>query len=461
MDQAECVFAIGVNPAASHPISETYLRSAVLNGTKLVVANPYEVNIARYSNVHLRHYPGTEPVLISGILRVLLEKDLVDRALTKEYPAELMELRKAVEPYDLERVAFITRIPYENLIEAASIISDASTLYVVYGLGVVEGPYASDITQALVTLTFIKGGLEGGGGGLLPLYGIGNYQGVLDMGMVSYLLPGQFENNDTPNLTGVLEEIVSGKIKALYLAMENLEGNSLENLQPYLEKLDFVVIQDVVLPEIDADVALPMAAILEKGGTLTNSEQMVQPVQAILPPPEQARSVEWFLEKLAREMGTTDFLDGGTEDVQSKIQNLLSGPEAQHKTNWRPWTPDPFAMPGAEDRPNKDFPLVVVSRERISRYFTGPLLAKESLALFSSNGKVEINPVDGFSLGLKTGEVVRVITRNGEWKGELAMNHHLPTEMAVVPMEVLHTALGKQDVDGKIIAGRIEKIKAE
>lgn len=486
MDQAGCVFAIGANLGASHPIAGTYLRSAVLKGTKLVVANPCEVTIARYANVHLRYCPGTELALLSGILRDLLDKNHVDPALAEQYPSELKALREGLDAYNLDYVAGVTGILRENLLEAARMIGEAQTLNILFGLGVVEDPQAPEITRALVTLLHIKGSLGKPGGGIAPLYGNGNYQGAWDMGLFSHLLPGQVENRGPSESPDVLAEIGSGKIKALYLAMENLEGTSLENLQPYLENLDFVVIQDVVSPQIKADVVLPMAAILEKGGTLTNSERRVQPVQAILSPPGEARSVQWVLTELAGQMGATDFRYENMEAALSEIRNRVPAyagvtvdrepvqwpcPDAghpgtpvlfrDHRPGWVPWEPQPPEAPGPEEMRDKDFSFAVFPKEALNPYFGGPLLAKESLAMIHSNGKIEMNPADAFGMGFRPGDTVRVVTRNGKWERELAMSRHLPPKMLAVPVEALSTSLVNQELKSKLFAARLEKIECE
>jgi predicted molibdopterin-dependent oxidoreductase YjgC len=72
LPQAGSVLAMGVNPPASQPVAGTILRRAVLEGTKLVTANPLSVGIGRYADLHLSCYPGTEPILLAGLAHLIL-----------------------------------------------------------------------------------------------------------------------------------------------------------------------------------------------------------------------------------------------------------------------------------------------------------------------------------------------------------------------------------------------------
>lgn len=480
LDQAGCILAIGLNTAATHPIAGTYLRDASLKGTRVVVASPYEVASARYADMHLRYYPGRELALVSGLLRVILDEKHVDPAFAAQYPAELEALKKSLEPYDLETVSKLTGVSSETLVDAACLIGKASTLGILYGLGLIESSQASEALEGLIALSHIRGSLGKPGGGILPLYGNGNLQGAWDMGMLPHLLPGQIGMKDIPVPSDMLEELASGKVKAVYLVLENLEGKSLEFLQPYLEKLEFVVVQDVVSPQIRADVVLPMAAVPEKRGTLTSGERRVQAVEPILSPPGEAKSVQWVLEELAKRMGASGFRYENVEAVMDEIHKQVPAyagitmdrkavqwpcPDAQHPgtsvlfadqlPKWVPWKASPPEV--SEEPTDKEFPFAAMSKESLRPFFVGPLLAQESLDLFQTNGQIEMNPGDAFGMGFTPGDIIRVVMRTGECEGELVMSRLLSRKMVAVPSKNLQILSGVQDLNGKIFAAKVEK----
>ncbi len=109
--EAPAIFAMGCNPAASHPIAGTAIRQAVLKGAKLVVANPYDVAIARYAHMHLRYVPGSETALVLGLLRIILDEKGADK---KAGPELLSALKELTAPYDVETVSHLTGIQTRN-----------------------------------------------------------------------------------------------------------------------------------------------------------------------------------------------------------------------------------------------------------------------------------------------------------------------------------------------------------
>ena len=82
----------------------------------------------------------------------------------------------------------------------------------------------------------------------------------------------------------MIEAAENGRLKALYIMGENpLRAlPQPQRVKAALEKLDFVVVQDILNNEIVklADVALPGAAVSEKSGSFTNLEGRIQSVSA-------------------------------------------------------------------------------------------------------------------------------------------------------------------------------------
>jgi len=479
--QAPAVLAVGVNPAATHPIAGTALRDGVLRGTKLVVIDPCLVSIAKYSDMHLRPYPGTEKTLLRGLMRVLLDEKRENPEFAAAYGSELQELKTSLGPYDLEVVSRITGVSQEMLVDAACILGEAGGLSILYGLGVADAPDAGGIVESLVTLARITGSLGRAGGGLIPLYGNGNLQGAWDMGMIAHLLPGQVLNPENPDPVDVLAAIRSGRVRAAVVVLENLEGTAMAALQADLAPLDFVVVLDVRGPLVDADVVLPMASVPEKSGTMTTGDRRVQSVDAVLRPPGEARTLIGVLAELASRLGAEGFVYKDAEAVLTEIREQVpayAGIRSGAKTvQWPcpdethagtpvlfhdalpPWLPPVFdPPPSAGEIVDEEFSFALVATEMLTSSFSGPLLACETLAASHHAGKFEMNPADGFGMGLREGQTIRVTTRSALWEGPLAMNEVLPLGMIAIPGAVMEEQLpGGKCPDGALCAAKVEK----
>ena len=121
-------------------------------------------------------------------------------------------------------------------------------------------------------------------------------------------LPG-FELSKKPGLTIVesLNAAIAGDVKALYVFGENpvMSDPNQHHVIEALEKLDFVVVQDIVMTETAkyADVVLPGFSFLEKDGTASNTERRVQLMHRVVAPVGDNRDDWWIIMQIANRMG--------------------------------------------------------------------------------------------------------------------------------------------------------------
>jgi predicted molibdopterin-dependent oxidoreductase YjgC len=414
------------------------------------------VGISRFADIHLHYYPGTEEILVAGFIAMMLDQNRVDPAFAAQHPKELEALKKALADYDPERVGHATGVHHELLVDVGCLLAREPSLAVLLGLGSLQSGKLGQVLQGLITLLQVRGSFGKPGGGMATLYGNGNSQGAMEMGLCPNVLPGQVVRGSAPGSDAdVLRAIEQGKIKGLFLAMEGLEGSCLSAVEPLLGKLDYVVLQDVAAPSKPfGDALLPMASILEKGGSLTNGERLVQQAEPVLDAPGEAQSLLWVLGELAGRMGAKGFdaatLEAGASDAAGKIAPLSSS-----KPTYVPWQPS-MGFEGTE-HPDEEYPYALIIKEPVRESYQGPLLAGETRGQFGSNGDLEMNPADAFSTGFRPGDMVKVSTRKGEWTAKLVMNRLLPRKMVFVPGAAAQSHLGNPAGEGRIFAAKVEK----
>ncbi|MCK8603752.1 molybdopterin-dependent oxidoreductase [Desulfoferrobacter suflitae] len=503
LKQAECMLAIGFNPAATHPILGVRLREACLSGARLIVMNPCVNPSSRFADVHLPAPPGTEPLLVLSFLHTLMDRGGIDCIFAQDHSAEIEKLRGSLTGFDLDAAHQGSGIPKEILNDALAILAQSKKVAILVGPGVMDSPLADALLRALVTLQHIKGSFGQPGGGIALADGNGNIQGAWDMGMAHYLLPGHtswsdaarrkrfsdaWESDlDLPLAESVIEELARGKIKALYVVQENLNRSMIDTLRPYVEGLDFVVIQDTYAPPdgLGADVVFPLASLLEKSGTMTNSERKIQMVSPVLTAPGQAQSVQWVLSALAERMGAAGFRYEDVEQVFAEIRRLVPFYRAyqgstteQIRKSPREWPclgpkldatciignsqPKWKAPQLSIRKPSRsgweaEYPFAVTSWERLKPNVFGPLLSPESVALLNPLPGISLNAQDLIEMGLKEGEKVRVIHRNGEFAGRVVISRLLPSKMVAVSADVYRSSSGSVDLDRSVCFARLEK----
>src|SRR3972149_5000417 len=65
---ADCIFVTGSNTTEAHPIIGLEIKAAVeKNGAALILADPREIDLARYARIWLRHRSGTDVALFHGL----------------------------------------------------------------------------------------------------------------------------------------------------------------------------------------------------------------------------------------------------------------------------------------------------------------------------------------------------------------------------------------------------------
>ncbi|NBO03795.1 MAG: 4Fe-4S dicluster domain-containing protein, partial [Betaproteobacteria bacterium] len=76
--KASVVMVIGANPTVNHPVAATWIKNAVKQGTRLIVADPRRTELARHASHVLQFNPDTDVALLNAMLHVIVEEDLAN-----------------------------------------------------------------------------------------------------------------------------------------------------------------------------------------------------------------------------------------------------------------------------------------------------------------------------------------------------------------------------------------------
>jgi len=238
----------------------------------------------------------------------------------------------------------------------------------------------------------------------------------------------------------------SGQVRSLYVIGENsvLSDPDANHVRACLQKLEFLVVQDVFLTETAqlADVVLPAAVSAEKDGTFTNSERRVQRVRTAVSAPGEARQDWAILGAIAQRMGYAELNYGNAEEIfdeMAALTPIYAGIRwerlAERGIQWpcptvgHPGTSVLHAgtfsrglgrftavewQPPAEE-PDREYPLLFTTGRVLYHYHTGTLTRRsKGLNALCPEPVVEINPQDAEALGIGDGDRVRVASRRGE-----------------------------------------------
>ncbi|MFC2007077.1 formate dehydrogenase subunit alpha [Chloroflexota bacterium] len=474
----KCILAIGTNTTSAHPVIAMFIRQATMKGTRLIVANPLEIDLVRYADLWLQHRPGTDVALLMGIMKLIVDEGLMDSDFIEQRCENFDAFRESLDNFPLDLVVQITGVPGDKITEAARMYATSDPAMLFYAMGITQHSHGTDNVMATANLAMLTGNIGKPGSGVNPLRGQNNVQGACDMGALPNVYTGyqsvadaaikeKFETawdcslSSSPGkvLTEIIPAAEKGEIKAIYLMGENpvLSDPDATHVAKALSNLEFLVVQDMFLTETAqlADVVLPSTSFAEKDGTFTNTERRVQRVRQAIEPIGNSKPDWWITSQIARRMGGKGFDYEHPSQIMEEIASVTpsyggisyhrldeeSGLKWPCPTEEHPGTAIlhmekfsrgrglfmPLEYKLSAELPDEEYPLILTTERSLFHYHTGTMTRKvKGLNIFHNAELVGINPEDAEALGIEDGEVVHIISRRGEVTAKASVTEASP-----------------------------------
>ena len=342
---ADVLLVTGSNTTEAHPVISLEMKKAVrLRGSKLILIDPREIELADFAAIHIRPRSGTDVAILSAMAYVIIEAGLVDQDFITERTENFDAFKQAVRDCTPQWAEDISGVPANMIIEAAQVYGRAGSAAIFWAMGITQSSHGTDNVQALANLALLTGNFGKPGSGVNPLRGQNNVQGACDLGGLPNVLTGyqsvtsddvraKFESAwktsvkipAKPGLTvtELMHGVLDGRIKALYVLGENpiISDPNTNHVRDALEQIEFLVSQDIFLNETAqmAHVVLPGVSFAEKEGTFTNTERRVQRVRPALPIRGEARRDLEIICDLGQRLSGVDADD--STDVVHPVSN--------------------------------------------------------------------------------------------------------------------------------------------
>jgi formate dehydrogenase major subunit len=244
---ADVVLVMGGNAAEAHPCGFKWVIEAKIeNKAKLVVVDPRFTRTASVADYYAPIRPGTDIAFLSGVIRYLLEKDLIQHEYVRAYTnanlivkegfgcedglftgydeqkhnydksswdyelddqgfAKIDEtwqnprcvinmLKKHVDRYTPEMVSRITGTPVDKYLEVCALIASTAkpdkALTSLFALGWTQHSVGAQNIRTMAMVQLLLGNIGVAGGGMNALRGHSNIQGLTDIGLLTAAMPG-------------------------------------------------------------------------------------------------------------------------------------------------------------------------------------------------------------------------------------------------------------------------------
>ncbi|MBO9520005.1 MAG: molybdopterin oxidoreductase family protein [Nocardioidaceae bacterium] len=362
VDATGAVLLLGSNVADTMPPFVQHLAGVRERGG-LIVVDPRRSATAALTDeagLHLQPLPGTDQVLLLGLLHLVVAQGLAD----EEYLAARVhgwdEVIRSAALWWPGRVATTTGVPEASLRRAVEVLAAAAPsrggrgAMILTGRGAEQHTGGTDTVTAAINLALALGLPGRAASGYGCLTGQGNGQGGREHGQKADQLPGYRLIEDpaarahVAGVWGVSPESLPGKgvpavellgklggeVKALFVHGANVlvSAPDATAVRRRLESLDLLVVCDFVPSETArlADVVLPVTQWAEEEGTMTSLEGRILRRRRAIDPPGQARSELAILRDLAAALGSDVHFDTEPALVFDELARASAGGVADY-----------------------------------------------------------------------------------------------------------------------------------
>ncbi len=466
LENADCILITGSNTSEAHPLISSRIMRAKSKGAKIIVVDPRTTQMSMLADMHIKQQPGTDVAWLNGMMNVIISEGLADETFISERTEGYADLRETVAGYPPELVEEITRVPADELIEAAKMYGQAERGSIVYAMGITQHTTGVDNVLSCANLAMLTSNVGRPSTGVNPLRGQNNVQGACDLGGLPNVYPGyqrvtdqkvrkkfetawntQLSDQIGLTVTEMVELAGSGDIKAMYVMGENplVADPDITHAHKCMENLDFLVVQDIFLSETAeiADVVLPGTSYAEKDGTFTATDRRVQLVQKAIEPLGDSKPDWEIICLLAKQLGAIGFDFAEPGEVMNEITELTpiyGGIRYDRLTNgnvlhWpcptedHPGTPflhkDKFSRGAGKfhsisykepaEMVDEEYPLILTTGRIMFHFHTGTMSRRsDKLHKEVPEAYVELHPDDAQRIGIGKTPRVKVTSRRGE-----------------------------------------------
>lgn len=487
-----CFLVIGSNTTEAHPLIASRIFSA-RERAKLIVIDPRETQIARMADLYLSPVPGTDVAVINGLMNAIIEEGLADEAYITARTEGYEEMKALVVDYTPEKVEQISGIPAADLRAAARMYASEKPAAILYTMGITQHTTGTDNVKSCANLAMLTGNVGIAGGGVNPLRGQNNVQGACDMGGLPNVYSGyqvvtlpavteKFEkawgvsgldNQIGLTVNEMIDAAGDGRIRALYVMAENpmLSDPDLNHVRSCLEKVDFLVVQDIFMTETAemAHVVLPGASFAEKDGTFTGTDRRVQRVRKAIEPLGQSKADWEIVCELARKMKAEGFEFTSASEIMDEVAAVTPSYGGVHfdrleELGFLQWPCPEITHPGTPylhkgqfargrghfhaiayrepaEMPDPEYPFMLTTGRMMFHWHTGTM-TRRSVKLDQEvpAAYAEMHPEDARRVGVDGNRRVHMCSRRGEIEIDVRITEQIRPGLVFIPFHFAEAA---------------------
>ncbi len=309
-----------------------FIVEAKRNGARLYTIDPIRTRTAALSDRHFAIHPGSDLALALGLAHVIIGEQLYDRDYVEQYTNGFDALRDRVRAYDPERVAALTGIEKDAIVQLAREYATTHPAVIRLNYGVQRSDHGGAAVRAITALPALVGSWREAGGGLQlsTSHAFQLNRAGLEMPELQRqsALGRDARVVNMSHLGKALTELDSPPVKAVVVYNSNPAAIA-PNQNLVLRGLKRPDLFTVVLEQFPtdtadyADILLPSTTFLEHTDLyFAYGHYHLQLARPVVPAPGEARSNVDVFRALAQRMG---FHDPCFEQSEDEMMEALLG----------------------------------------------------------------------------------------------------------------------------------------
>jgi assimilatory nitrate reductase catalytic subunit len=492
---AKYIILAGTNIAECQPTMTPYLLAAKKQKATIVTIDPRQTMTSKLADIHVKLQPGFDSVFVNGLLHVIVNEELYDKAFVETHTTGLEEIREAVQHFSPDTVSVYTGIPKEVIRTIARGFARAETGIVLTARGLEQQVNGVEHTLNYINLCLLTGKIGKPGCGFGAVTGQANGQGGREHGQKADQLPGyrliedpearkhvaSVWGIDPDELPGkgvsayeLFGKIHEGEIKAMIVLGSNplVSSPNSARVAEALRKLELLVVVDMFETETAeyAHWLLPGSSFLEAEGTLTNLEGRVFHRSRAFETPGEAMEDYKLIGKLAEKLGRGQYFQfNSPEEIFDELRRATAGGKADYSGMtyerikeskglfWpcpaedHPGTPRMFengvfyhpdgraklhgiTPKKPAETTDRDYPYILTTGRLGNHYLSGAQTRRtEALMKKAPVPVAEIHPSVAEKIRLRFGDKIRLTTRRGSLVFDVKISQEIHPTTVFVP----------------------------
>ena len=184
---SKAILVINSNLNEDHNIIDLSIKKAVKSEASLIVIDQRETEIARRATKWLRPFPGTESILMGGIIRIIIDEMLGDSDFINNKSEGFEEFRNSIWAFDIVKVSNATGVSEKDIQEVARLFAGKAFNgfgSIIFSMEMFQNEIKKSFVESIVNLALVTGNIGTESSGIFPLLFGGNELGARDMGCI-------------------------------------------------------------------------------------------------------------------------------------------------------------------------------------------------------------------------------------------------------------------------------------